>query len=134
MKLSEISDQLHFARNLDLGNAGLLAYDFRTDEITFYHELNALEEDLMTREHYLILDPDVLDNHRIHHSFIRSVENPSYSEQLLQAIHSKEKYHRFRALIEELNLIEDYYQFKDLESLRLTKEWCDIHQIPYVEE
>ncbi len=86
-------------------------------------------------EDYLPL-PDKFEIHEwsIMERFARSVDNEEHRDMLDRAIHGRRAFRRFRDTASDLELLEDWYRFRDRALKEIARVWLDSHEIPFQED
>jgi hypothetical protein len=80
---------------------------------------------------YLAL-PDAFDFHEYRHMerFVTGVTDPLLADQLWRAIKGKGAFRHFKDAAHRLDLIEDWYRFRDEAARRHMLRWAEAHGIP----
>lgn len=83
-------------------------------------------------DRYLHL-PDSFDIHEwgMMERFCRSVEDSSARERLLDAIHGRGAFRRFRRVAEAIGLRARWFAYRDDAYERIAREWLKANHIPY---
>lgn len=68
------------------------------------------------------------DDYSIMEAFAEAVDR----DELFRALHGRRPFRAFKDCAIRLGLIEAYYAYHGGACVRLAKEWCEDHQIPYV--
>ncbi len=91
-----------------------------------------LAEEIDTTDKYLRL-PDQYEIHeyRIMEEFAYSVEDGPHQNKLLQALHGRKAYRRFKDAIIYLGIDQNYYAFREHKFYQMAIEWCEYNQVPY---
>ncbi|MBU5316165.1 UPF0158 family protein [Clostridium bornimense] len=76
-------------------------------------------------EKYDINDYSIMEN------FIYSIEDKSTKEKLLSLISGKGAFRRFRDFVENNDLIDNWYKFKEESYKQIAIEWCKSNNISY---
>ena len=79
------------------------------------------------------------DQHEIHEfqimeAFAASISNEYQSGRLYRALNGRKPYHHFKDEVQYLGIDSQYYAFRFSEYLVLAKQWCEQHDVPYIEE
>ncbi len=75
-----------------------------------------------------------VDEYRIMEEFCYSVKDEAASNRLLHAIKGKGAFRRFKDTAYDLGIIEQWYAYRDEAFKEIAKEWCETHDIPYIDE
>lgn len=75
-----------------------------------------------------------IHDYRIMERFCCSIEQDEAREQLLQAIHGRGAFRRFRETAERLHLMEDWYAYRDQAYEKIAARWLEAHEIPFVQD
>ena len=67
-------------------------------------------------------------------NFALSLEDEKISSRLLDAIHGKGAFRRFRDQIRRFGIENDWYRYRDEALREIAIQWCKDHNIPYVED
>ena len=76
---------------------------------------------------------DELDEYRVMEEFCHTVENRLLRDELTHAIVGKGAFRRFKTVIERNNIREKWFEFRDLELLKVVREWLNVNKIPFRE-
>jgi hypothetical protein len=115
-----------------------------------YSEAEGLEEDvdpqeldegtaqaleyLNNEEDYVSLpDEYEIDEYEMMERFCLAVELDEDRQRLLDAIDGRGAFRRFKDLIRQLGLEDDWYQFRDEVYLEVARQWCEENEISYEE-
>jgi hypothetical protein len=63
--------------------------------------------------------------------FSQSVEDASVREKLLNAIHGKGAFSRFKDAVQRLGIRDGWFEFREEALREIAIEWCEEHKIPY---
>ena len=91
-------------------------------------------EILQDEENRFLPFNESVDDYRIMESFCESVPDFVLSEKLLGIIQGRGAFRRFRELIFENGLEQDWYAFRDNEYRQAAIRWCDSERIDYVDD
>ncbi|KGP91148.1 hypothetical protein N780_17620 [Pontibacillus chungwhensis BH030062] len=75
--------------------------------------------------------PRDLDEYRVMESFAHSLEDEEKGNKLLRAIRGRGAFRRFKDMVGDLGLEEDWYAYKEAQFLKVAKRWCEDEEIPY---
>jgi len=62
-----------------------------------------------------------------------SVANIKQRDILLESIHGKGAFQRFREALERLALLDEWYSFRQSALQKIARDWLEAHNIPYKE-
>lgn len=74
-----------------------------------------------------------IDEYSMIEEFVASVENDKESRMLQIAIKGSGAFRRFKEMIHELGLDQDWYAFRDAGYKELAIKWCQMHGLEYRE-
>jgi len=57
--------------------------------------------------------------------FIEMLDNDRHAEQLARAINGRGAFRHFKNTADDLGIIEDWYEFRDAEYLRIARDWLE---------
>ncbi|GGD22668.1 hypothetical protein GCM10011389_33070 [Pontibacillus salipaludis] len=75
--------------------------------------------------------PRDLDEYRVMESFAHSLEDEEKGNKLLRAIRGRGAFRRFKDMVGDLGLAEDWYAYRETQFLKVAKRWCEDKEIPY---
>jgi L-methionine (R)-S-oxide reductase len=158
IKLSEIVD------NLDIQSDGIEAFlNKKTGKVVIITEMDrseledydALDEDeseedflddlengsdevqdfFEHEEDYLQLpSQDDIHEYDIMADFCDSVKNPQHSSQLKRAIKGSGAFRRFKDLVNDLGIEQQWYRFRNAAFKDIAVEWCEDNQLDYLDD
>lgn len=104
-------------------------------EIPWEEEDVELAEEIEESDDYERL-PDQFEIHefRIMEAFAASVSNEYQSGRLFRALNGRKPYRHFKDEIKYLGIDQQYYAFRFSEYMVIAKQWCERHDVPYIEE
>jgi hypothetical protein len=126
----------------------------KTEEVCMFtdEELRAAEKDVdlsdyaewyceavASAQHYLENQDDYLslpekydfNEYRIIEKFIARVIIPKQSEMLSQSIHGKGAFRRFKAMLENLGLVDEWYKYRGQKLRDFVEFWCRENKIDF---
>lgn len=74
-----------------------------------------------------------IDDWAIMESFSENVAHAATRERLLDSIHGRGAFRRFRSTVTHLNLLDQWYAFRDATYREFAIEWLKENDIPYEE-
>lgn len=95
-----------------------------------------VDDDLDQDNNELILLPNVrdLDEYAILENFILQLSNRTASAILYNCIQGKGAFKRFKETCDLLGLLPDYWNFQHSEHVQIAREFCEQHDIDYIEK
>lgn len=75
-----------------------------------------------------------IDNYRIMELFCESVPEYALSEKLLNVIRGRGAFRRFKDIIFEFGIEQDWYAFRDHEYKNIAVNWCDAEGLNYIDD
>ena len=66
-------------------------------------------------------------------AFAASISNEYQSGRLYRALNGRKPYRHFKDEIKYLGIDQQYYAFRFSEYMVLAKQWCERHDVPYIE-
>ena len=64
-------------------------------------------------------------------AFAEATPDAAKSEKLFDALHGRKPFRRFKDTLSFIGMDKAYYAFRFLAYIRIAKEWCERHDIPY---
>ena len=79
--------------------------------------------------------PDQFDIHeyKMMESFINTISDPRKSNKLYHAISGRGVFLRFKDTASDLELLDDWYGYRDQAYLEVAREWCEDNGIAYID-
>ncbi len=74
-----------------------------------------------------------INEYRIMEDFCYSIDDDHICESLLQAIKGKGAFRRFKEEIQRFKIVQDWYSYRDQAIREIVKQWCEDHQVEYVD-
>ncbi|MBR4610608.1 MAG: hypothetical protein IKO38_09190 [Erysipelotrichaceae bacterium] len=113
-------------------------YDPKNNELKYFGDYMDLDEEEREEEEYnddLIGLPDHYDinEYSMMEEFVEGIEDPKDYNCMAIAIQGRGAFRRFKDMAINLGLIEDWYKFRDEKYKEIAREWCENHNINYVE-
>jgi len=75
-----------------------------------------------------------INEYSIMESFCYSINNEKLRVKLCNAISGRGAFRRFKDAIIRYGVENEWYNFKFEALCKIARDWCDLHEIPYVEE
>lgn len=108
--------------------------DTKTGEILLYSEDGAVDSDDfdISDERYVNIPGQWERNdYRIMQDFIASLPTEDARDQLAAAIHGRGAFRMFRATVERLGLLPQWYNYQDAAYRQMAIDWCQAHGLTY---
>ena len=136
IKLSDVVDALE-----SLNDESYFFYSIKDDSIVFLYDgmVDTIKDEELYEEilegcddNYISL-PDKYDIHeyQIMVDFVDTVNNVNKQNQLYNSLRGKGAFRRFKNTLYELDLIHEWYKYKEEKYLNKAKQWCEKHNIAY---
>jgi hypothetical protein len=99
-------------------------------------ELEVIRKILEDSEGRFVALPSNFDVHeyRIMEDFCHSVKDEALSDLLLRAIKGSGAFRRFKNLIDDRGIAEQWYAFQANALKEIAREWCELNGIAYTDE
>ena len=98
-------------------------------------EAVANAKDILTSDSYLELPSKYeIHEYRIMEQFCLSQSDDERREELYQGIKGRGAFRRFKELIHEHGIAEDWYRHRDEALKEIAIDWCDAHGVEYIAE
>lgn len=91
------------------------------------------EEDIIPEDAIFLPSQFEIHEYSIIEDFIYTIEDEEIYGELLFAIRGRGAFRNFKHQIHRFGIQDDWYDFKKEEFIRIAKDWCDQHNIPYEE-
>lgn len=128
---------------IDMASDGIQNfYDKRTGQIVtrfdsmIYGDYDdELEDDLEENWDQYISLPEAfdIDNYSIMEDFIDDLNNSTIQNQLARAIRGKGAFRRFKDIVIELGISDQWYHYLDEAHRKIAIKWCHDNDIEYIE-
>ena len=78
--------------------------------------------------------PNQYDIHEynIMEDFAEAVSDDRKREQLFRALNGRKPFRHFKDTLNDIGLDQAYYAFRSQAYVRIAREWCEGHDIPYI--
>lgn len=131
VKLSEIRDALY-----DVSIETRCYFNTKTSEILWQWDFNReestyKEDDEFNDDVIHMFDFYTKNDYDIMQEFISSLGDDLIKKELFNATHGKGAFTRFRIIIDNYNITDDWYKFRDEEYKRIAEEWCINNKIEF---
>ncbi len=134
LKLSEVKEALESV-NLEstayfnkTSNEILWKWDFNPEYSTYK------EEDEWNDDIICMFDFTDKNDYDMMQEFIGTIENQDIQEQLYAKTKGNGAFRRFRFILENYDLIDRWYQYRDTKYKEIAKEWCVEHSVKFEED
>lgn len=113
-------------------------YDRKKNELKYFGDYMDLSEEEAEEEEFnenLVSLPNQYEIHeyKMMEEFIEKIDDPKDYNCMAIAIQGRGAFRRFKDMAINLGLIEDWYKFRDEKYKEIAREWCENHNINYVE-
>lgn len=109
-------------------------YDTKSGDFDFFSEFAEDDRLRFEDERFIALPTQYqLDEYSIMKEFAESISKPDRKELLSMALIGKGAFRRFKDVLDELNLTEDWYEYRLEAFIETSKEWCEKNAIGYTE-
>ncbi len=86
-------------------------------------------------ENYVsIPDKFELHEYRIMEKFCNTIETEQIANQLIQSIKGKGAFRRFKNTLYKLGLEQRWYEYRDEAFRGKAKDWCEFHEIEFIDK
>lgn len=75
-----------------------------------------------------------INDYHIMEDFIESLPDEKAADSLARAIEGRGAFGRFRAVVDSLGKLDEWYAFKHDAYVQITREWCEENEVKYKEE
>ena len=134
VKLSKIKDALE-----DVNMESSCYFNKETNEILWYWDYNKeystyKEEDEYNENIINMFDFFTKNDYYIMQDFIETVKEIDIRNKLYKVTKGKGAFYRFRNVLEENNIVNDWYQYRDNKYKDIAKAWCIDNNIEFEED
>lgn len=92
-------------------------------------------QDVLSSSDFLPLpDSFEIDEHHMMQSFCYTVDDYYVRDKLMESIHKKGAFRRFKNALDQFHLREDWYEFKAQAYKEVAVDWLEQHDIPYQDD
>lgn len=111
-------------------------YNPKKDEIFLsnigeYEELSEDEIDELFEESIILPTQYEINEYQIMVDFIEKIDNLEVKNNLQRLIQGKGVFRRFKDYCLEINIIQDWYNFKEQKYKEIAIEWCERNELKY---
>lgn len=111
-------------------------YNPKKDEIFLsnigeYEELSEDEIDELFEESIILPTQYEINEYQIMVDFIEKIDNLEVKNNLQRLIQGKGAFRRFKDYCLEINIIQDWYDFKEQKYKEIAIEWCKQNKLEY---
>lgn len=98
-----------------------------------YDELSEDEIDELFEESFILPTQYEINEYQIMVDFIDSIENPETKSNLQRLIQGKGAFRRFKDYCAEMDIIQEWYNFRDKRYKEIAISWCKQNELEYKE-
>ncbi|MBO5349318.1 MAG: hypothetical protein J6A89_05830 [Clostridia bacterium] len=111
-------------------------YNPKKDEIFLsnigeYEDLTEDEIDKLLEEAIILPTQYEINEYQIIVDFIETIDNEQMKKELNRLIQGKGAFRRFKDYCFELNIIQDWYKYKDKKYKEIAINWCKQYKLEY---
>ena len=96
-----------------------------------YEELSEDEIDELFEESFILPTQYEIKEYQIMVDFIDSIENPETKSNLQRLIQGKGAFRRFNDYCFEMNIIQEWYNYKEQKYKEIAINWCEQNELKY---
>lgn len=96
-----------------------------------YEELSEDEIDELFEESFILPTQYEINEYQIMVDFIDSIENPETKSNLQRLIQGKGAFRRFNDYCFEMNIIQEWYNYKEQKYKEIAINWCEQNELKY---
>ena len=96
-----------------------------------YEELSEDEIDELFEESFILPTQYEINEYQIMVDFIDSIENSETKSNLQRLIQGKGAFRRFKDYCFEINIIQDWYNYKEQKYKEIAINWCEQNELKY---
>lgn len=115
-----------FLRKAENGNTSDLKPAWQQDMIKIAYEI------VEHRTPFIEIDSFEINEYDMMERFCYTIKDPEKSESLLNAIRGKGAFRRFKDMVYNLGVAEDWYNYRDAAYESLAKKFCEQYGFTYV--
>lgn len=131
VKLNDVIDSLDMLNNQIEYYYNPLTNEFFPSNIGDYEELNEDELDDLFLNSIILPTKYEIDEYRILNDFILTIKDTKISDELLSKIKGKGAFRRFKDTLIKLNIIQDWYDFRQEQYKIIAVNWCNKNNIEF---
>lgn len=98
-----------------------------------YEELSEDEIDELFEESFILPTQYEINEYQIMVDFINSIENPETKSKLQRIIQGKGAFRRFKDYCAEMDIIQEWYNFRYKRYKEIAISWCKQNELEYKE-
>ncbi len=134
IKLSEIIEALE-----DINMESSCYFNKETNKILWYSEYNeenSTYTDVDEENDNIIsmFNYFTKNDYTIMQDFIVTIKDISIKDELYRVTSGKGAFNRFRNVLEQNNIVDDWYKYRDDRYKDIAKEWCIVNNIKFEED
>lgn len=80
---------------------------------------------------YEELSEDEIDEYQIMIDFIDTIDNIEIKDNLHRLIQGKDSFRRFKDYCTEMDIIQDWYKYRDEQYKEIAIDWCKQNELEY---
>ena len=131
IKLNDIIDALEL---VNMGMETYAYYNPKDNKIFYIDEFNTYDDNENLIEESIGLPSKFhIDEYSMMEEFVETIDDVKTYNQLSIAINGPGAFRRFKDTCINLNIIEDWYKFRDKKYKELAINWCEKNDINYKE-
>lgn len=131
VKLNDVIDSLDMVDNQIEYYYNPLTNEFFPSNIGDYENLNEDELDDLFLNSIILPTKYEIDEYRILNDFILTIKDTKISDELLSKIKGKGAFRRFKDTLIKLNIIQDWYDFRQEQYKIIAVNWCNKNNIEF---
>ena len=113
-------------------------YNQENDEIFLsnigeYEELTEDEIDELFERSIILPTQYEINEYQIMVDFIETIDNDKTKEELKRLIQGKGAFRRFKDYCFDLNIIQDWYKYKEQRFKEIAINWCKVNGLQYID-
>lgn len=134
LKLSKVKESLE-----DINMESTAFFNKKTNEILWKLDFNPeystyKEEDDYNDDIICMFDFNDKNDYDIMQEFIYTIKNDELKEKLLFRTKGSGAFKRFRYILDDYNLTDKWYEYRDIKYKEIAKEWCINNSIEFEED
>ena len=96
-----------------------------------YGDLSEEEIDKLFEESIILPTQYEINEYQVMIDFIETVESPEIKNNLQRQIQGKGAFRRFKDYCAEMDIIQDWYDFRDKKYKEIAIDWCKQNELEY---
>lgn len=134
LKLSKVKESLE-----DINMESTAFFNKKTNEILWKLDFNPeystyKEDDDYNDDIICMFDFNDKNDYDIMQEFIYTIKNDELKEKLLFRTKGSGAFKRFRYILDDYNLTDKWYEYRDIKYKEIAKEWCINNSIEFEED